>query len=326
MGPLSLLPLILLLPAAPACAGDKEIVQLHGVFPDDATRDQGDYGACHSFASVAILENAIKRAGGDVKLSEADLFLRYTLRSDHYIELMGGWMFDEAMKDAYLKMSDRYVREGDNPSPEIEFALAQGVATRDSVPWAATMRYYDYYKRNLQALLDARIKECTETKTECAKPQANRSSYESYASYVKYLREGNKNPGQYIIPGEPATLQAERDATRKLLSGFKYISIIGPRENTEPGDACREKARVQRDTIAFALRGHAPVIVGMNLENLPAWQSFGGHAFVLTGFLRDADRYTFTTRNSWGGKNPDVPDDQLCHLGFAGWLMAPGGN
>lgn len=73
-----------------------------------------------------------------------------------------------------------------------------------------------------------------------------------------------------------------------------------------------------------------PVAVGMNIRGLKGFRppnndsklvntiKQSGHAFAIVGFERrkvgGKEKYVFKTRNSWGGINPDIDEDELWRL------------
>ena len=67
----------------------------------------------------------------------------------------------------------------------------------------------------------------------------------------------------------------------------------------------------------------------MSLSGLTAWgqtdsTSDAYHAFMIVGYDSSDTGVIFHTRNSWGGTNPDIPDNQTCRIYAVNSVLVPG--
>ncbi len=149
-----------LLAAAPAPAA--EVKDLSGQFPDEACRSQGKVGACHSFASIALLEAAIFRRHGAVgkdasklALSEGDLFVRRTLASPDYLSRVVKHL--DATNDIAKAV---HSAEGGSSQQDVSFALENGIAAAGTVSFDLVAKRYAAYREGVEKTLAEKFEAC----------------------------------------------------------------------------------------------------------------------------------------------------------------------
>jgi hypothetical protein len=281
----------------PACSG----IDLTTQFPDVLSRDQCSVGSCHIFATLAPVEAALNRAYDlKVRLSEADLFVQVKVKS----------------KDLYSGASDEAggavrLSEGGYPAENLEYALAHGIATDKSAPYDRMLGKYEGWRESQQKSIAAAKK--SETILNNTKGHWGEMETEDFAK---------KNNERFLLGA--ADLQAERDAVKKALTGFKV-------EKNSFGYFDSGVTQKQK-LVDYLCRG-IPVAVSMELAGLPEWgqsknSEHARHAFIIKGFERADDKFIFKTRNSWGPfhstratSNPDIPEEQLSRIYAADALL-----
>lgn len=279
----AVLSLALALPAA------ADRVDLGAVFDDDF-RDQCDTGSCHAFASVALLEAALRRRARDsepVMLSDADLFLRTKVLD---AKLMSFYRDDPSQ-------IERELVEGGWPTVDLRYALKEGVARAESVPWDRFLvRFRDYRKRRL----------ATADLPEPADRLADDTAF--------FYGEGDPES----LPARLEALRLERREVLHLLRGFTVHSSTFPAFVRPPAECAAEgkavSARLMED---LAVR--RPVVLCLKIGGLSEWGSaprFANHCIAIRGYTKPrGGPMTLLTRNSWGeDRNPDIPEDRFCRI------------
>lgn len=317
-------------------------VDLSAQFPPIVS--QGGVGACHDFVTVALLEAAIYRrhgevqppgqpAGGRLRLSAADLFVRRTVASFRYFEsiqanLKAGLELQPAVRDS----------EGGHVKDDLRFALREGLASEALVPWARVSGRYKNYRDEVSKPMLAKCKamkqrvldEVHASKVErrerllAAKARCYAEWSHEVLTLERYLERsaGQDTPeAERRLLGDVLDLPVERAWVReKLLGSYSDDQAYPGADAALRKDVgrCRESGLPQRKAILKRLGQGIPIALSMDLLDLPEWGGAKGyHGFVVTGYRmagEKGDRYVFLTRNSWGGKNPEVPEDRLCRV------------
>lgn len=292
-------------------------VDLKAQFADPSDRDQGAVGSCHAFGSVAVIEAAyFRRYGRHIRLSEEDLFLQRTVLS--------GDVYDQFCSNGKCELS-----EGNDPAVDIRYALEHGVLSGTAYQHFVT-RYLSYRaaeQRTLQGIQRMRDEQgwlerlLYDPREHWKELQTNALSKRLLSNYLE---------------GRDRNSDAERARVKNELSGLtlktKSFAFIGGSDAAKLTSAqCREKGLAQRHALSAEMNAGRPVAISMSLSGLPAWgqtdaSKHANHAFMLLGYSDAGGKRTFHSRNSWGGQNPDVPEDQLCRVYGIDSVLGPGEN
>lgn len=306
-------------PAAAARAPDPEFVDLRPQFSDGANRNQCDVGSCHAFGAIGVLEAAYFRKNGKtIKLSEADLFLQKTV--------LTGDIYNQFCSDGKCKVS-----EGNSTKEDLRHAIDKGVATN--------LSYSDFLERW------RKFRAAEQATMEGIKRQSEEDSKGFYGWVASFLYDpkahwkelSTSDQSRKILErylGGNSDLSGSREAVRKELAGVslstKDFAYLGGPKARDLGDAgCRREGEKQAQSISAELKAGRPVVISMSLGGLLPWgqtdaTEHANHAFVLTGQRKDKDILVFETRNSWGGDNPSVPQNQFCRIYSVSSVLIPG--
>lgn len=287
-------------------------------FSLETPRNQTMLGSCTAFAAIGLLEAAYMRSGKCVRLSEADAFLRYTVF---------GWPC-WAAGDCRAELR--------NPNGEFCAFFGNCELRGTAAAWEPTIDqggYVDY--------LIAHIK------------RRGVLTGDGYADFTRrfaqWMREGSiqdrvRLPGNAALTqlmsgledyrdGDLAAQQAIREMVRRDISGWQVRTLVIPRDETSSSEVspqrCRLAGRRQAALIASELESGRPVAVTADLAGLKGWRRRPRlpedmHNFLITGYRsRAGGLKTFMTRNSWGGKNPDVSEDGACHIAILHTVVRP---
>lgn len=281
--PRSLVLALLLAAPAPARA---DVIDLTAIFDEDF-RDQCDTGSCHAFASVAILEAAMKRRRRDsepVYLSDADLFLRASV-------INGAMTYRPGYEGRPPEFA---LMEGGWPARDLRLALEQGVAREETVPWTPFLRKFRDFRNRQRSGGEAP-----------SAPSAARESEETRYFYGRALPQA----------------RADREEVRRLLAGFTVHSstfatlTLGPEETAR----CRAAGRAVKARLMEDLAVRRPAVICLRLDGLPEWGPPAEpttHCVAIRGYRKErgADMALFV-RNSWGDdRNPDIPEHRFCRI------------
>lgn len=295
-------------PARPWLQTGSEYLQvdLSAQWPHEVPRNQGMFGTCTAFATVALYEAATSRAGRCIRLSEADAFLQ--------ADVLRWRCWDDAR-------SCTTSLEGLNVNDMSAHLRSKGVLTGDD--YAAFMgRYADAREREhadearrpwfIRYLLDP----FAYAPLFDNPPAEVRRRLESYAAIT---RRGDVDRQRRAVAADLARFTRRSQSFRTPSAPWE----LAP-------ERCRQEAREQERFIDGELLEGRPVAVEMDLKGLEAWgadlaKSVSLHSFVISGVYvaRSGDKY-YKTRNSWGGWNPLVPPGQLCRVLYAESLLVPG--
>lgn len=286
-------------------------IDLSGQFPDSASRNQGNIGDCHAFASVGVLEAAwFRRSLEHRRFSEADLFLnRSVLTGEVY--------------KPFIEEFSAEIREGFHVDLDLQYALAHGVSSSDQ--YAKVEERYvklrEYQKRKMSALQEYGMELPISELAKAPKQWTEFIQSQAVRNYV--ARAGELNSYKTV---------AQREEAKKGFQGLKLGSrpypYLGQDVLAMSAGACALKGEAQRRHLLAELRAGRPVAVSMTLAGLPEWRQTGArhaeHAFVIVGARGSESTLTFQTRNSWGGLNPPVRADQLCRVHAIASILIPG--
>lgn len=299
--------------AAPAAAGPAPSVDLRAQFPDPPTRDQRCVGSCHDFGSVGLLEAAVFRQHGRrVPFSEQDLFIQVTV-------LKGGLYagFDPA-KPA--------LSEGGSPDTNLRHALTHGVLTRGG---------YDEFVGRYSRYRDAEV----ETLKNLERQHREngwllRLFYDPRSHWIELQSSplSRQLIERYLLGRDEAS-DAERARNLRYFHGMTLRSLDlayrGDSGAAMGAAQCLAAGAQAARAIKGELDAGRPVVVSMTLKGLAAWGQQGSsvhanHAFVITGYSVSAGKAVLQTRNSWGGHNPAVLEEQLCRVYSVSSVLAKG--
>lgn len=256
------------------------------LFPSAAIRDQGNWGTCHLFASVGLLESSLKRAYGvSIPLSEEDL---YSVVQDN----------------------------GVNPTPydggfyEEDIAAAQkhGVATRRAVAY----RESDGPWPKVEPLIN-----------------------DEQAAELGI--QAPETPAEVKGKSAPVDVLRERETIRQAIGNFK---LRGEDYSSLASNMTRKKDMIEN------LCAGKPLAISINMKHLREWDSVqpgsdwrgkdkdfvrsngSMHAVSVIGFEPAAGEagVRFIVRNSWGGANPFLGEEDLWRVERVAWMEVEKGE
>lgn len=290
-------------------------VDLLPQFADSSTRDQGNVGSCHAFGSMAVMEAAYYRANGKpIKLSEADIFMRKTVTNgDVYRGFAAG---------GGAKLS-----EGNDTAADLKYAQKNGVAS--SMEYEKFLERYQRYRDAEQRTLSGIAKE------EKKMDPLTRMLYNPRKHWAQ-LQKGDTSKKliqRFLTGGDPA-MDEERTKMKEKMKDFKIetkaFKYLGSDVNKMTSEERGKSGEGQKKLLMDELSSGRPVTVSMSLSGLKAWgqtdtSQHANHAFMIVGFKSGADGQTvFKTRNSWGGHNPDIKENELCRIYGVSSVKIPG--
>lgn len=299
---------------AQAAAASRD-VDLTAQWGDLSGRNQQDVGSCHDFGAVAVLEAAyFRRYGRRVRLSEEDLFVRRTVLSGH-------------IYGDFCRSGKCALDEGDDIAGDIRYALDHGVLTGGSYQEFLT-RYRRYREAEVLTMegLQRRRDEQGWLDKLLYDPRAHWKRLQTETSSKRLLRQ--------VLLGRDRDSGSARAKVKAEFAGFRlrtrsFVPIEGPTAAKIGPGGCRMLGGIRRDLLSAELAAGRPVGVSISLSGLAAWgqadpRKKARHAFVLLGYSGKAGERVFHSLNSWGGQNPDVPEDQLCRIYAVNTVLAPG--
>lgn len=285
-------------------AGDPG-VDLSGQFPT-GSRDQGDVGSCHAFASIGLLEAAYFRKHGEhVVLSDADLFLRNTV--------LNGNIYSGNIADrGYTWSGKPEFKEGGSPSTllaigDMEFAIKNGVATTPQYS-AFLERYRQYRAAEQRTLADIERQRQRD-------PWYVKLLYNPRTHWARLQKDPtNQRILQNYLMGNDATLDAQRSEVREKLKGLsvvKNLYVALPSSVNKPPADCAAAGAGRTASVLAELAAGRPV--GVSYFTDANWAS---HVIIITGYKPDGKgSVVFKTRNSWGaGGNADMHPHDMCKV------------
>ncbi|TBR18076.1 hypothetical protein EPO15_15585 [bacterium] len=288
--------------AAPAPGAD---VDLSGQFPT-GSRDQGDVGSCHAFASIGLLEAAYFRKYGEhAVFSDADLFLRNTV--------LNGNVYSGNIADrGYTWNGKPEFKEGGSPSTvlavgDMEFAIKNGVATAPQYG-EFLERYRRYREAEQRTLADIERQRRRD-------PWYVKLLYNPRTHWARLQKSPtNQRILQNYLMGNDPTLDEQRAATREKLKGFsvvKSLHVTLPSSVNKSPANCAKDGAGRTASVLAELRAGRPV--GISYFTDANW---GSHVIIITGVRADdKSGLVFKTRNSWGASgNADMSPSDMCKV------------
>lgn len=297
----------------PQAAANRSI-DLLPQFADPSRRDQCTIGSCHAFGSVAVLEAAYFRKYKEhISLAEADVFLRRTVLSG------------DVYRD-FCNSGTCTLTEGNFPDKNIRYVLAHGALTNGS--YGAFARRYARFRAGEEKTLEG-IQKTYEGMGWLEKlfydPRKHWKELSTSESSKKILADALQGRGTYE--------STEREQIKKKFAGFTLRSksdfdFKPEYKDLRPKD-CLAHGLAQAAALKSELDANRPVCVSMSLSGLPAWGQNDAtrdayHAFMIIGYEETPKGLVFRTRNSWGGKNPDVKVEESCRIYAIDSVLAPG--
>lgn len=343
---MALMPLVLTAVLAGSAAAADRALDVSHTLPDGPTRNQSDAGSCHSFAATGLVESALYRQYGvRLRLSEADLFVGRIVTDKDYYDSAAAAM--RKVQGTGKEAADTDVSEGGFPGADVDFVLGRGMATNFSADYATMMLTY----RRMRDAEQRTMRDIARQNANYA-PNGNAFSKWYYNTFVPlfydpgaHWAELSTSPQARRVtetallggPDNSKRLAAERELVKKALAGFKKEEASFPHlkvksETVILRPQCRAAGKKQKAWIAAQLAKGRPVAISMRLGGASEWGSRwtdkdiedSNHAFLITGLAEEADgTVSLVTRNSWGGKNPNVGEDRFCRIYSALTLTAP---
>ncbi len=300
-------------PSAPRAPRAAKKVDLLPQFAGPSTRNQCSIGSCHAFGSVAVLEAAYFRAYKEhISIAEQDVFLQRTVLSG------------DAYRD-FCATGKCELSEGNDVSGDIRYVLGHGALTGGS--YAEFAQRYVRYRNAEQKTMEG-IQKGYEKMGWLEKlfydPRKHWKELSSSASSKRILTE--------FLQGRGTASSAERGELKGKLAGFRLRtkSDFGfkPEHKDLPPKDCQARGAGQRAALKGELDVSRPVSVSMSLSGLTEWGQTDQtrdayHAFVIVGYESTPEGLRFHTRNSWGGRNPDIPETQTCRIYILDTVLAP---
>jgi len=301
-------------PAPGIGGGKKKKIDLLPQFADPSTRDQCSIGSCHAFGSVAVLEAAYFRNYKEhVSISEQDVFLRRTVLS--------GDVYRAFCESGQCQMS-----EGNDPAGNIRYVLANGALSGGSYSHFA--QRYVRYREGEQKTMEG-IQKTYENMGWIEKllydPRKHWKELSTSESSKKILTD--------MLQGKGSSESTERGRLKTKLAGFKLLSksdfgFKPEYKSLTPAD-CLAKGAAQLAALKGELDALRPVCVSMSLSGLPSWGQTDAtrdayHAFMIIGYDATDAGLVFHTRNSWGGNNPDIKENESCRIFAVDSVLTPG--
>lgn len=334
--------------AAPRVPGQPDRVDLDAQFP--RTRDgemQGAIGDCHDFATVALLETAIKRATGETRLlSPTDLFVHHTLKDSWDAE--GNYVYG-----GVTAANEADLTEGDYLDKDVRYALSHGIATlKDEPYWPFYSEYRDGYLPQLKSKLTVAEQDLTpDQRAALRRAMRRRVPKGDEAEQDRFRQEGaaiRQTVADDVIKPELEDVvarvdrkypraKASRERTLALVKGFrveerdyatKYVDIdaparFGPSKTTTRNlnqlspSVCLSDGAERGAWIMGQLAKGRPVGIAIDVAGMDTWgtQKMKGaplnHAIVIIGYQNYQGHEYFRTLNWWGknhwGNSSDYP-------------------
>lgn len=261
-------------------------------------RSQGHTSSCHTFASIALLESALKRKyDEEFRLSEADLFVRKNLVAGNFQVVS-----EDSEKGTSVDVAD--VETG-HPYKDVKFALENGVAQQKTVPWDKFLEAYGKFKAERRELCLKAFKEDGKPLAQCLKDRGNFRAFLDSLKDKKNLAEKEKR-----LIGEGKDFSKDRRFIWEKLQGLSVekkdgFELLGPPEADDKG-VCREKGSRRGEMILEHLNAKRPVVVCFVYDGLEAWhrktkKGKASHCVAIRGYEKaEKERpLRLATRNSW---------------------------
>lgn len=309
--------LALLLAPAPAFADQDDFSDHYG-----SPRDQCGTGACHVFASVALLEAAMRRRRRDsepVRLSDADLFLQASVingRNEEPDAPRQDIARGAARREPPILMEKKLV-EGGWPHLDLEHALRRGVARQETVTWGDFLPRFEAFRKRRRA-------EFAAARRALGRAGGAEDETEALIAYEESLvpsRERRQEEESFFYRDLPR-VEADREEVHRLLSGFSvhrstFASMVPKREDAAE---CRRRGRAVRERLKEDFIVRRPNLVCLLLDGLEGWGArraqHAKHCVAIAGWEQPrGGPLTLYTRNSWGRTiHPEIPEEQFCRI------------
>jgi hypothetical protein len=329
-----------------------EAVDLSWQFPTDATRDQGDTGSCHVFTTVALLEAALKRRWNLAHtLSEADLFARKVVADPDYYDgakkavasgkgLAPVYEFIEAgsvIDDLRFAIAHGAVRQETAPWADFEKRYLKFVADQKAAidPKVKAVAQTGDLLQEVRSAHDrvtpetgggadrtAQIYHANVRRVETKISGAYYGAQDDLSRFLAQIEGRTEAEAQGVLLGDDPKLAKERAVYKSLFTGFtasKWEFETPAADAKQPSEkACRDAGAERKTALLAALLKGVPVAVTLDLGGLAEWGKYplgSRHAFTITGYEKGKDGgIVLKSRNSWGGKNPDVDEKRFCKI------------
>lgn len=171
-----------------------------------------------------------------------------------------------------------------------------------------------------------RVKPLQAAQRACVQMEAGALKVLSFSQWLEQSAGKKTSAAENYLLGDDPAISKDRARVQGLLKGFTVDSsgvgyVGGLAVRSDPA-ACRKAGQESRRQILARLRQGVPVAAGMDIGGLAVWyqtdpKAEAIHVFVLAGFELtgpQSDRLVLKTRNSWGGINPDIPEEHLCRI------------
>jgi hypothetical protein len=307
--------LALLLAPAPAFADQDDFSDHYG-----SPRDQCGTGSCHAFASVALLEAAMRRRRRDsepLTLSDADLFLQATVINGSHEERAAPRQERVVGRSVPLQppvLMEKKLVEGGWPHLDLEFALRRGVALEETVPWGPFLKRFEEFRGLRRAEFAAARKALGESGDDT-------EALIAYEEGLAPSRDRRQREESFFYRDLPR-VEADRELVRGLLAGFSvhrstFASMV---PGLEDAAECRRRGAAVRARLKEDFTVRRPNLVCLLLDGLEGWGArraqHAKHCVAIAGWEQPrGGALTLRTRNSWGRTiHPEIPEEQFCRI------------
>lgn len=296
-------------------------VDLSSQFPDPPTRNQCNTGSCQSFAAIALYENALLRQFGvKVRLSEGHLYAELLFANMDILKRVVNYLNDTknlnsfAVSEAFNSVTGEYIQTA------VRRLLDKGIGFEETAPFDQFVTRFQQFRPTYEEIILSCLKSSREIGTTQEMFGDEKVCSLFGAAQVESLLGGSstykklQHQASIISNSVLRQIAIAKNPHEQEISELSALVRSGkqPRQSD-----CFFKGRKAFRNIMYHLEKKRPVAVSMYINGVAGFGNAGKHAvhaFVITGGKSDGRRVTFSTRNSWGGKNPPIFNSDMCRV------------